>query len=487
MPLLYRDMTPEQKAEFDLIILQSEKIRAAQAGIGLDKLAEDPAIIVRRNVALSRDVTPEILEKLALDPEDAVVRNVAGNPNCNPYTMSQLATRDRQTANQLAINPSITPRAAEIIAMGEFSTAKRVLAGNKSVYPRVLTVLAETNETTWPHLADNTSTPPATLAHIAEHGGKSAREYVAMNPSTEPDTLELLASDNSWEVRRAVAGNRGITRDVAAILFKDTSDTVRMHLAGNPTLTTSMLRELTAVELAGEYTSDDVVKSLAANPKTPADALALIVANIGEEPQNIAELEALKNAYGNPSMYPSDAAAGLMHPNEDVKIAAIGNSATPLYALQELIENPNISSKMYTRAVDAIEAKEPGWYAENRPVLPLDRLIDDVRVAEEQMRLEEARQAYNRAAQAPVQSPQIAEAHELSATAYVAQTAGYEEKEPHRSHAANVPEKPTAPEKADFGKDLTNAVVAAAAVGAAAKTIPTPGKVADAARHIAGK
>lgn len=93
-------------------------------------------------------------------------------------------------------------------------------------------------------VSGNPSTPPETLARLADSVRGSVRRTVAQNPSTPPTALECLAGDGDADVRRAVATHSSSPPATLARLAGDKEWDVRAVVARNPNTPAAILGKL---------------------------------------------------------------------------------------------------------------------------------------------------------------------------------------------------------------------------------------------------
>jgi len=139
MVLLYSDMTDRQRALFDSIGSTSEKIRAAQAGVGLDKLAEDEKMSVRVNAAMNREAPPSLVGKLADDDDDLRVRSAAlENPACPETAILDWVERGTIEIPCMAKNTGLTQKAVWALMRHGGAEALKLLSSNPATPPEAL-------------------------------------------------------------------------------------------------------------------------------------------------------------------------------------------------------------------------------------------------------------------------------------------------------------------------------------------------------------
>lgn len=112
------------------------------------------------------------------------------------------------------------------------------------------------------YFAENSNTPPSTLADLALDENSSVRMKVARNPNTPPSTLEKLALDKEREVRVAVAKNCHTPPATLAKLSLDEYWYTRLYVAKNHNTPQSSLAMLV-------FDENSIRWRAAYNPNTP--------------------------------------------------------------------------------------------------------------------------------------------------------------------------------------------------------------------------
>jgi hypothetical protein len=97
-------------------------------------------------------------------------------------------------------------------------------------------------------LANNPTTPPALLDHIAASYTVAVSEAVAMNENTSRTTLCCLSNHDSPIVRAAVTENRYAPIEILSQLSEDEHPDVRFAMAENPDLPKVLLAKLATDE-----------------------------------------------------------------------------------------------------------------------------------------------------------------------------------------------------------------------------------------------
>ena len=170
----------------------------------------------------------------------------------------------------------------------------KIIAENPQLASEYINELANTPVQTY--ALKNKSADPNMLREKASSDDEAVRAAVAENPNTPPDILEHLAKDKSNNVLKALAKNPSISKD----MMEDLSNYSGLHsdMLENPAVTPEIMRKISAgknrdCDFNKKYMSnpclsideilynvnnpDECVRmGLAANPKTPLEAVAAL-------------------------------------------------------------------------------------------------------------------------------------------------------------------------------------------------------------------
>lgn len=251
----------------------------------------------------------------------------------------------------------------------------KIIAKNPQLASEYINELANTPVQTY--ALKNKSADPNMLREKASSDDEAVRAAVAENPNTPPDILEHLAKDKSNNVLKALAKNPSISKD----MMEDLSNYSGLHsdMLENPAVTPEIMRKIFAgknrdCDFNKKYMSnpclsideilynvnnpDECVRmGLAANPKTPPEAVAALSEdknplvknaaykhpNIPQEklnklfperwvpePDNIIKEAARTAALENPNISPAiKEKAILMAPEKYAKAVAANKNAGP--------------------------------------------------------------------------------------------------------------------------------------------------------------
>lgn len=232
----------------------------------------------------------------------------------------------------------------------------KIIAENPQLASEYINELANTPVQTY--ALKNKSADPNMLREKASSDDEAVRAAVAENPNTPPDILEHLAKDKSNNVLKSLAKNPSISKD----MMEDLSNYSGLHndMLENPAITPEIMRKISAgknrdCDFNKKYMSnpclsideilyninnpDECVRmGLAANPKTPPEAVAAL-----SEDKN----PLVKNAaYKHPNL--SQEKLNKLFPERWVpEPDNIIKEAERMAAL----ENPNISPEIKEKAI----------------------------------------------------------------------------------------------------------------------------------------
>lgn len=232
----------------------------------------------------------------------------------------------------------------------------KIIAENPQLASEYINELANTPVQTY--ALKNKATDPNLLREKATSDDEAVRAAVAENPNTPPDILEHLAKDKSNNVLKSLAKNPSISKD----MMEDLSNYSGLHsdMLENPAVTPEIMRKISAgknrdCNFNTKYMSnpclsideilynvnnpDECVRmGLAANPKTPQEAIAKLAEDANPLVKNA--------AYKHPNI-PQDKLNQLFPERWVPEPDNIIKEAARLAAL----ENPNISPEIKEKAI----------------------------------------------------------------------------------------------------------------------------------------
>ncbi len=286
----------------------------------------------------------------------------------------------------ISLNPTISGRHAALVETFaetaiDQNTANTLAASvvtppckpRPKVYGRFHPAVEERQET-----AKNPDTPIDTLRQLLNDRAPSVRSALARRSDLPQDMIYALAADRSPEVRHTLAAYGTPGADILDVLALDAHYLPRCGVAANLTTTADTLRALSAdvdnrvlYELAknpntpsdvllrlAEATDSSLLYVLARNSQTPSDGLTRIVNHCVADscPDNL--FYVLRAIAANLSAPPALLAQLARHEESSVRERVAAHPATPVSALEELVEDQEI----------------PGHIIAYHPKLPVERL-----------------------------------------------------------------------------------------------------------------
>jgi len=270
----------------------------------LARLAEDPALWVRAQIAERQGLGDELLRRLAGDPEHEVRNRIATNPETPVELLPALASDPELEVRRGA---TLHPRfPVELLA--KFAASTQI--GDRSI------------------AAEHPACPPELLRVLASDPSREIRFSVACNEATPPATLATMASDPIGPVRQRVAGNRATPPSVLRALVDDPESAVQAAVAGNACVPVEVV-PLLAKRNRG------VRGALLRNKALHAETLTEeILAGIGI-PQK------LKNMAQNAELSPALLGRLAAHPDPEIRLLVAANPGCPAEALKRLALDPD--------------------------------------------------------------------------------------------------------------------------------------------------
>ncbi|HLO49902.1 MAG TPA: hypothetical protein VK211_15905, partial [Kamptonema sp.] len=160
----------------------------------LERLAREPSLEPRLQMAELADTPLAILEQLAGDLELPIRRAVQYNPNCPTELILRV-----ESQHNAAQDWNTDPQQLAILAESSWSWVRLAVAQNPYAPPEVLVKLAgDTYEKIQLAVARNPASPEGAIAMLANHPENSVRDAVAKHPKLrEQFLLDLLNSQDS--------------------------------------------------------------------------------------------------------------------------------------------------------------------------------------------------------------------------------------------------------------------------------------------------
>ncbi|MEH2026489.1 HEAT repeat domain-containing protein [Nostoc sp.] len=213
--------------------------------------------------------------------------------------------------------------------------------------------------------ASHPNTPATVLRQLARDSYLATVRAVARNANTFPETLEVLASHPDLTTRLAVVRNPNTPPRALTQIVLSTQN------SGNtPNQTVDMLKSA----FPGNH--NDVLQSIAGNPRTPIEALEILARRefIGATPDPQAFFPAttddriVRSLAYNPSLTPQLLGILIQDPSVEVRLC--------------LVRHPNLTEALWLRLAEdtAISVREAVAAAINAPVSILELLARDEQV-----------------------------------------------------------------------------------------------------------
>ncbi|MEM8677681.1 MAG: hypothetical protein AAGF83_28055, partial [Cyanobacteria bacterium P01_G01_bin.67] len=346
----------------------------------LEKLARDESETVREKVAAHSDTPEEILIQLANDSSTRVKKALTGNLN-TPVTVLNHLGLEENLVNQR--NPN-TP--GEVLA----SRVNNFLRSPRQNDPRWKN-LESTNKglvALLKHPVKGTQMPADTLAELANHHYSPVRYRVAAHPNTPTYVLEKLARDSYVATIRAVASNVNTPPSALEYLANNGDLTTRISIVRHPNtppeVLARMVEDAQTSANAPNRTKDslksavagnayDLLRAIAASPKTPINALAIIAqrefASPPPNPKSIlpqrTDDDVLRSLVYNPSLTPELLNILTQDPCIDVRVA--------------LIRHHNLTEELWRKLAqdEEVSVRKAIASSANAPVSILETLSQD--------------------------------------------------------------------------------------------------------------
>lgn len=286
----------------------------------LERLAREPSLEPRLQMAELADAPLAILEQLAGDLELPIRRAVQYNPNCPTELILRV-----ESQHNAAQDWNTDPQQLAILAESSWSWVRLAVAQNPHTPPEVLVKLAgDAYEKIQLAVTRNPGSPEGAIAMLANHSENSIREAVAKHPNASESTLlQLLPSYSNVIVNRnnlpisvleQLAGDRNLhyfllkqpnlPGAILAQMLDSSSESNRAKIAEHPQVLASTLEQLARdadpkvrLAVAQNLNTPDALRSqllqqlatesderirvaVAANPSTPIPILEFVTSTI---------------------------------------------------------------------------------------------------------------------------------------------------------------------------------------------------------------
>lgn len=346
----------------------------------LEKLAKDKSEQVRARIAKHPDAPVELLVQLANDSSIEVKKKLTGNLN-TPVTVLNCLGLEENLVNQR--NPN-TP--GEVLA----TLVNSILREHHQNDPRWKN-LESTNKRLVEIIkypVKGSQMPANILDRLASHHYPSVRMEVAAHPNTMVSTLEKLVNDSYVPTLRLLAQNPNTPPDVLEKLANNPDLTTRLSIVRHPNTPARVLAQIvedaqrsgnepnrTKDTLKSAIFGDayDLLKAIAANPRTPVDALEILARrefiSPTRDPKSIlppkTDDDVMRSLAYNPSLTPELINILTQDPCVDVRIA--------------LTRHPNLTEALWMRLTEDTEISLRKAIASktNAPITILETLAQD--------------------------------------------------------------------------------------------------------------
>jgi hypothetical protein len=233
----------------------------------LEILAQDESEQVRAKVAEHPDSSVEILTRLANDSSREVKTKLTANPNTPVTILTRLGLEENLVNQRNPNTPGI------VLAQAVKSMSSKNLADFIK------------------HPVKGSQMPVETLSQLASYTDSSVRYRVASHPNTPATVLRQLARDSYVATVRAVASNANTFPETLEVLANHPDFTTRLEVVRNPNTPPRVLAQIvlstqnsgntlnqTVDMLKSAFPGDhnDVLRSIASNPRTPIEALEIL-------------------------------------------------------------------------------------------------------------------------------------------------------------------------------------------------------------------
>ncbi|WP_414512998.1 hypothetical protein [Nostoc sp. PCC 9305] len=332
----------------------------------LEILAQDESEQVRAKVAEHPDSSVEILTRLANDTSREVKSRLTANPN-TPVTILTRLGLEENLVNQRNPNTPGIVLAQAVKSMSSKNLAdfiKHPVKGSQMPAETLSQLASHTDSSVRYRVASHPNTPATVLRQLARDSYVATVRAVASNANTFPETLEVLASHPDFTTRLEVVRNPNTPPRALAQIVLSTQN------SGNtPNQTVDMLKSA----FPGDH--NDVLRSIAGNPRTPIEALEILARRefIGATPDPRSFIppttddSIVRSLAYNPSLTPQLLGILVQDPCVEVRVC--------------LVRHPNLTEALWLRLAEDTEISVREVAATiNAPVSVLELLAQDEQV-----------------------------------------------------------------------------------------------------------
>lgn len=333
----------------------------------LEILAQDESEEVRAKVAEHPDSPVEILTRLANDTSREVKSRLTANPN-TPVTILTRLGLEENLVNQRNPNTPGIVLAQAVKSMSSKNLAdfiKHPVKGSQMPAETLSQLASHTDSSVRYRVASHPNTPATVLRQLARDSYVATVRAVASNANTFPETLEVLASHPDFTTRLEVVRNPNTPPRALAQIVLSTQN------SGNtPNQTVDMLKSA----FPGDH--NDVLRSIAGNPRTPIEALEILARRefIGATPDPRSFIppttddSIVRSLAYNPSLTPQLLGILVQDPCVEVRVY--------------LVRHPNLTEALWLQLAEdtEISVREAVAATINAPVSVLELLARDEQV-----------------------------------------------------------------------------------------------------------
>lgn len=264
----------------------------------LEQLAQDTSEQVRARVAGLSETPAEILVRLADDSSREVKVALTSNPNTPVAILTRLGLEENLVNQRNPNTPSEVLAHAVNRILGSFHQNDLRWSGLESTNKPLVELLK--------HPPKGSQMPASTLERLAAHHYPPVRYRVAAHPNTPTSALEQLACDSYVPTLRALADNPNTPPHILAQLANTPDLTTRLSIVRNPNTPAQVLaqivlstqnsgnqpnRSIDALKSAIAGSHNDLLRTIASNPRTPIEALEILArrefVSVTQDPQSI--------------------------------------------------------------------------------------------------------------------------------------------------------------------------------------------------------
>ncbi|KJH72534.1 hypothetical protein UH38_06670 [Aliterella atlantica CENA595] len=340
-------LTSRQLGQNDRLAVELLKIAPVPPNFLSEWVPANNLIQGLRNQYMPLRYRLKLLERLALQPSLEPRLQVAESPETPLAVLEQLAG-DLELAVRLAVkfNPSCPPALIELVE-GQYAVA--------SDWNADIEQLAMLGQSRWAWIrlavAQNPSTPAQTLTQLATDTVLAIQLAVAQNPGTPAAVLELLAKHPEQAIQEAVVDHPNATEEILHLLFKPQQYRIKQQENLPVSILERFFREATETPI---WQDINLRSLLLRQANTPAWILARL-ADV-----DLAGFKAEKLATGHPELWIKNNLSFLadiakhpqvsveilerlsQYPDSNVQLAVAQNPLTPLDLKLRLLEDLSI-------------------------------------------------------------------------------------------------------------------------------------------------